>query len=82
MAKLIEDSDRFNRFDIYECLTETCTECTGFYSGLGIKVRCLCPCHQKHDAGKSLDNLNGCSIYNGSSFQEIQDRLPLVETPA
>src|SRR5262249_9405522 len=26
-----------------------CTECTGWYSGLGLRFRCLCHCHSKYN---------------------------------
>jgi hypothetical protein len=47
MAELLEDSVKFKHsFDIYECLCP-CEECTGSYSGAGIKVRCMCSCGHK-----------------------------------
>jgi hypothetical protein len=43
---LIKYTTLFKDLDIYECLSP-CNECTGSYSGLGMKVRCLCNCHSK-----------------------------------
>ncbi len=47
MAKSLIDSNILkHNFDIYECPTSNCKECTGSYSGLGMKCRCLCSCHK------------------------------------
>ena len=47
LGKLTEDTKLLKpTFDIYECLSP-CGQCTGSYSGLGMKVRCLCDCHYK-----------------------------------
>jgi hypothetical protein len=49
LVDLIVDSNILKSFDINQCLTKTCDECTGSYSGLGIKVRCRCSCHKGDD---------------------------------
>jgi hypothetical protein len=60
LVLIIEDSELLKRsFDIYECLCP-CNECTGWYSGLGLRFRCLCYCHHKqfpHRGIWRLDNL-------------------------
>jgi hypothetical protein len=45
LDKPLVGSSILKTFDINQCLTEACAECTGSYSGLGIKVRCKCDCH-------------------------------------
>lgn len=47
LPRLLENTNILKHsFDIYECLSP-CSECSGRYSGLGMKVRCRCDCHRK-----------------------------------
>jgi hypothetical protein len=57
LVDLLVDSNLLKTFDIYECLTKTCDECTGSYSGIGIKVRCRCSCHNGDDKGRVYESL-------------------------
>jgi hypothetical protein len=42
---LVESNFLKLSFDVYECLCP-CNECSRSYSGAGLKVRCLGPCHR------------------------------------
>lgn len=42
MVKLLKDSAEFKIFDVYDCPTPTCEECTGSYISEGLGIRFIC----------------------------------------